>query len=137
MGITFVDLGTQNIPEGLIGNIDGDMKIQNRFYLTTGCRGGWYGDVQESLTLNKIDKENLNIYPNPAKDYLQIAFPDNTSYNSITITIYDLQGRQMRSQILKDSNEQINVSNLLSGIYSVTVTANDKIFSTKLIIEKK
>jgi xyloglucan-specific exo-beta-1,4-glucanase len=45
LGVTFTDIGTLNIPEGIISNIEGDMKVQGRVYASTFCRGVWYGDI--------------------------------------------------------------------------------------------
>jgi xyloglucan-specific exo-beta-1,4-glucanase len=44
LGVSFTNIGTQNIPEGIITNIEGDMKIKDRIYASTGCRGVWYAD---------------------------------------------------------------------------------------------
>jgi xyloglucan-specific exo-beta-1,4-glucanase len=52
LGNTFTDLGTLNIPKGIIGNIEGDMKVPGRIYAATGCRGIWYGDASIALPIN-------------------------------------------------------------------------------------
>jgi xyloglucan-specific exo-beta-1,4-glucanase len=52
LGNTFTDFGTLNIPEGAIGNIEGDMKVPGRIYAATGCRGIWYGDASIALPIN-------------------------------------------------------------------------------------
>jgi hypothetical protein len=51
LGGSFTDLGAKDIPEGIIGNIEGDMKVNGRVYAATGCRGIWYGDVPNAVVL--------------------------------------------------------------------------------------
>jgi xyloglucan-specific exo-beta-1,4-glucanase len=41
LGVSFTDIGTQNIPKGIITNIVGDMKVAGRIFAATGCRGVW------------------------------------------------------------------------------------------------
>jgi xyloglucan-specific exo-beta-1,4-glucanase len=67
LGASFTDIGTQNIPTGLIKNIEGDMKLQGRIYAATGCRGIWYSDVPiggplpiQLLQFTGKRKENIN-----------------------------------------------------------------------------
>ncbi len=52
LGVTFIDIGTLNIPEGIISNIEGDMKLQGRIYASTFCRGAWYGDIPNNPLVN-------------------------------------------------------------------------------------
>ncbi len=110
LGSSFTDAGNQNLPEGIITNIAGDMKTPGRFYAATGCRGVWYADVSSVvLPLSIISftgqrKENTNILnwviapdPNGAKmivqysidgvnftDIAQLPFISNSSYNHVT-----------------------------------------------------
>ncbi len=68
--------------------------------------------------LNSIKaKENLNIYPNPAHDYILIT--NNTSHKT-NIEIIDITGKVYKSNILVRQSK-IDISNLESGIYFVKV----------------
>ncbi len=51
LGASFAELGTKDIPEGIITNLEGDMKVNGRVYASTGCRGIWYGDVPNAVVL--------------------------------------------------------------------------------------
>ncbi len=137
LGQTFTDLGTANIPEGLIGNIEGDMKVQNRIYVSTGCRGGWYGDVTSNLNSKLYDtnEEKLVIYPNPAKDYFNIFLKNNENLENINLSIYDLQGRIIKSKILKNKLDIFEINDLEKGIYIVKIEINNLIYSNELIVK--
>jgi len=75
----------------------------------------------ESVSSEVFNQLNLNIYPNPTTDILNIQneelFPDNT-----TATIYDLAGKRVLNTVLQNSNfNKINVSNLSSGVYFLQI----------------
>jgi aminopeptidase YwaD len=75
--------------------------------------------------------ELIKIYPNPAKDFLNIELPKDVKNFNLEIT--DLNGRL----ILTNENEtKINVSGLVNGAYLCTIKANDKVAVRKIIIGK-
>jgi aminopeptidase YwaD len=75
--------------------------------------------------------ESIKIYPNPAKDFLNIELPKDVKNFNLEIT--DLNGRL----ILTNENEtKINVSGLVNGAYLCTIKANDKVAVRKIIIGK-
>ena len=133
LGLTFTDLGTQNIPEGIIGNIEGDMKISNRIYISTGCRGGWYGEVPQTLSNSENISANLNIYPNPTKDYFTIDLKEKFLEN-ISLNINDLLGKKIIAVALKQKVSVIDIQNLEKGVYIVTLSNGIENSKSKLII---
>ncbi|MBQ7490251.1 MAG: S8 family serine peptidase [Bacteroidales bacterium] len=66
------------------------------------------------------------IFPNPATDLLYVVLPEGTQNQNLTI--FDLSGKAIMSQMLNDTNTTINVGNLSSGIYFVKVGNNTKKF---------
>lgn len=86
-------------------------------------------DVTLSATsFNNIS--GLNVYPNPANDFLHIT----TSANGVkTVTIYDVVGKQVLNTTT--ANEAINVSSLNAGIYMVKITEEGKTATRKLVIK--
>ncbi len=134
LGLTFINLGSENLPQGLISNIEGDMKIQNRIYASTGCRGAWYGDVTSNLQTNNYDNyaSNLVLYPNPAKNYFSIA---NLDLKNKKIAIYDLQGREIKIVNVENNSDKIDISELSIGIYTVVISAATNQTRAKLIVE--
>lgn len=60
------------------------------------------------------ENEKLVIYPNPATLELNILIYDpNVNY----IEIYNFQGRKIKTEIVNDELERIDISDLQSGIY--------------------
>ncbi len=71
--------------------------------------------------------EKIQIYPNPANDKL---FINNLSPNS-TISIYNLNGQLVLSRELSIS--EIDISQLLPGVYSAKITSTTGVITQKLI----
>ncbi|WPO81107.1 M28 family peptidase [Chryseobacterium sp. JJR-5R] len=75
--------------------------------------------------------ESVKVYPNPAKDILNIELPENIKIFRVHIT--DLSGRLL---IVKENEAKIDVSGLTAGTYLCTVKAGDTTAVRKIIIEK-
>jgi hypothetical protein len=78
-------------------------------------------------------KNNISIYPNPAKDYITVDhLPNNT-----TISIHDLSGRKIFNKKYSESKVSINTSEFTNGAYVIQVDDQEKLLlSEKLIIKK-
>lgn len=107
----------------------------------------WYTPVYISNTGNTIPKEfglSQN-YPNPFNPRTKINFALPFE-SSVRITVYDMLGREIKSLIHDESIKagyytvELDVTNLASGIYYYTMTANgrdrDYIFTKKMVVLK-
>lgn len=72
-------------------------------------------DGTGSVDILSADNANLNLYPNPASDQLNIS----CSEEILSLDVYDLSGRNVMS--LKGDVKSINTSNLSNGIYTLRV----------------
>ncbi len=63
------------------------------------------------------------LYPNPAIDAIHLRF---SLSSSATITVFDMNGKAMMQKIIGDgsSTQNINVSHLAAGIYTVVLQQN-------------
>ena len=80
-------------------------------------------------------ESNIQIYPNPAQQILNIK---NNTYAIIdSATIYDVRGRLISTTQINDSRvtKSINVSNLQSGLYFVKLNINDTSITKKFVVE--
>lgn len=85
-------------------------------------------------SLNTVDKENTNfkLYPNPAKDELNIRF--NNGNKSSTIVVRDVLGHIVLNE--NNSTGNIRVENLTAGMYILSVLSeNVEIGKMKFIKE--
>lgn len=79
-----------------------------------------------------ISDSEFSITPNPAKDYLTISNSFDSKINSIVIS--DLNGRTIK-QLNYDAVAQveINITDLLSGVYLLTVTSDKGSLTKKMV----
>ena len=81
---------------------------------------------------------NLVIYPNPASPKSTLRFYLRVDKPSLTINIYDAQGKLYQSQVLQSYAGQtwhsLNPQIMASGTYIVKVTAGTEVYMGKYII---
>ncbi|KAA0130199.1 M28 family peptidase [Chryseobacterium sp. SN22] len=75
--------------------------------------------------------ESVKIYPNPAKDYLQVEFPKEVK--NFRLEISDMNGRLILS---RENESKINLAGLSDGAYMVTLKSDGKTAVRKVIIAK-
>ncbi|MFY0712936.1 spondin domain-containing protein [Seonamhaeicola sp. NFXS20] len=94
-----------------------------------------------TITLNSVlnnvefNLNDIEIYPNPAKDNIAIATPKHIELK--TVEIYNVIGTLNKNIIIRENKLplKIDVSNLNTGIYLVKLnTKNNKSLTKKLII---
>lgn len=85
--------------------------------------------IKESL----ISLVNMNIYPNPSAEQINIQLEKFVNGN---IAIYDQLGRKVFEQNIDSQSINVNVSDFASGMYIVNLTAKDKVIATKKFIKE-
>jgi len=94
--------------------------------------------VKAGLELENGSEEEMSIYPNPASDYFNLDLMLDEEID-LDIRIYDINGRLVSSK--KDMNcvgsysKQVNISDLVSGVYLVVVKGGDISFSKRLVVK--
>jgi hypothetical protein len=71
------------------------------------------------------EKANINIYPNPSSDFLQISLPqfDQNSF----VKIINAQGQVVLVEQLFNAETKLNISELVAGNYVVRFYCGNKI----------
>jgi hypothetical protein len=75
----------------------------------------------------------LVIYPNPASDHVTIITGDNIQGD---IIVTDISGRKLLVQKVQQRQEQVNVKDLNSGIYFVTLRTKNEQITRKVVVVK-
>ena len=70
----------------------------------------------------------ISVYPNPAKDFLEIALPLN---EILSIQIYSIDGKIIKNDI--HLNNVIYISNLISGWYVMKITTTKSSYLAKFV----
>jgi len=117
----------------LTGNLNYKLKIELKQDPSTWL-AGQYPATQINMTtatasINDTFLSNVHIYPNPAKDFIQLTGIENGTISKITVT--NLSGKEVLKSTLK--NGKIDLSSLNSGIYIVSIQAENASKNIKLI----
>ncbi len=81
-----------------------------------------------TASINDI-KINVNVYPNPVKDILNVISAESID----VVRIFDLNGRVVKQATPNKANFDMDVANLSKGVYLVKLNAGDKEATAKLI----
>ena len=96
------------------------------------------GDDCDILSVDdlSLNASNVAIFPNPASDILNVSYSGNLT-NDVSISVYDLRGRQLSIGSLKNSSStQIDVASLTVGTYLIVMEQADGGTVTKRFIKR-
>lgn len=90
--------------------------------------------VETGVGVNDPESNNMvQFFPNPASNFIYLS-QNLTSVSSIKL--YDMQGNLVISLPNLPVDKKIDVNNLSSGIYNVTIISNEKVYTSKVVIKK-
>ncbi|MCB0652067.1 MAG: T9SS type A sorting domain-containing protein [Saprospiraceae bacterium] len=78
---------------------------------------------------------SLNIYPNPASDFIEIDLGDYPSPEKVRMYFYNNNGVAIRNELLTSGLSEFNVSDLPKGIYHLVFKTENSLFSRKVILQ--
>ncbi len=83
---------------------------------------------------SKVQTMDFIIYPNPAKDYIVIQNSAKT-IGDVSVVFTNILGETVLVDKTTSNNLTINTTNLIGGVYFVTITHQGKSSTQKIIIE--
>lgn len=93
----------------------------------------YYGNCNTSAEETKIN-DDINLYPNPCSDMLNIEY--KMLHEEVQIIINDITGRVIKKERLQmNEKTQVVVSDLKEGVYFVRLKTVTEIFNKKVIIQ--
>lgn len=90
--------------------------------------GGCYGLVGE----DGITTSDLQIYPNPAIDFIRISMPPD--FDRAEVKVFNSMGQLVLVDKINSENTVLNISGFERGIYFVLVETETAVLKEKLII---
>ncbi len=117
---------TTNAP---INDKDGINRLTNGT-VDIGCY-----EYVNALNISSFELDKILVYPNPAKDYFSIQIPFNINLENIKVNVIDLQGRIVKSKILKNKFDIFYTLDLKKGIYIIEIDFVNKKHFTKLNLD--
>ena len=115
------------------------LTIPDAFNQDGGTLNSWSLNIcgLAPLGVNENALQNFAVYPNPSNGNFTVQFNSNST-NDIKIGVYDMRGRQIFDKVYQNSgvfNQNIQLNNLQSGVYLVTVQDGDTKEVKRIIIE--
>lgn len=111
-------------------------------YEVTGPLQYNYGDFKitprdmndVSIISGLVEESTLevSVYPNPAADFLTIARAEATP---LMLSIFDITGAVVQEMIIQDSMEQVDVTALATGMYTVVLRADDAASAIRIAVK--
>lgn len=89
------------------------------------------------LSNNDLTFDNFSLYPNPNKGSFNVKFNSSTN-NPIKVSVFDIRGREIFDKGFQNNGlfeENVQLSNVQSGIYLVTIQDGDKKIVKKITIQ--
>jgi hypothetical protein len=77
---------------------------------------------------------SISVYPNPASDFLLLELPNSYSETPTMFSIYTMNGQIALSASSNDWRNELDVRQLVSGIYLLVVQNGDNIWSQQVSI---
>lgn len=93
--------------------------------------------AQLTLANDNFTFENLSVYPNPNDGTFNVQF-NSTTNEKIAIGVYDIRGREIFNKSYQNNglfNETLQLKDIQSGIYLVTILDGDRKITKKIIVE--
>ena len=136
--------GTWSIIEDMPEELAWSSSVQHngKIYLSGGLSGNCttYSikstmyEFDPSFEVTSLDKSNgfhWKVYPNPAKDYINIQFDTIKPYK---IEIFNNLGQQLLLKIANTPSKSINISKLPKGIYMLKLTSRKRYIREQIIL---
>lgn len=119
-----------------IGSIIGQESFSSEDLMITQ---GILGVVHQSISgggetsIDKLYVGSLNVYPNPARDYVNISFEN--AVENVELMLYTPQGQLLFSKQLSESSYQLNLSSYSEGLYLLRFNVDQQYYSTPLLVK--
>lgn len=129
MRATFFDvdyIGTV-IPSG---TLDGLRGVASQFNGTAQIFPRDLNDIDVVLSINGFEKTQFSLYPNPAKNFVNLEVPAGESFE---VNIYNVTGKKVYSTKINGST-RLDVNSLQSGMYMINFKQGNQNTTRKLII---
>lgn len=107
--------------DGFGGSTTGDMSFNKKKVLEVGI------NTPEAVNL-------LEIYPNPANDYINVVYKN---YSSANVQVRDLNGKLLINEVLPQNElmHRVSINNLTTGIYFVSIISDGSSSTKKLVVQ--
>ncbi len=107
----------------------------NRYIHIASTKSAYVGDVETEVFNEILEELSFKMYPNPTKGLLTVEIENLTGETNASISIYDLQGRQIYNNSNAVASNAIDLSKQSPGTYIMILKAGDTIREWKIVKE--
>lgn len=121
-----------------------DLKIHSgsgKIFAGTHGRGIWsanlYDRPYDGTVASAKPNRNLllNVYPNPANDYIRIVWDDNNKEGQ-TLNVMDINGRVLFNKTDFSGRTTVDISQYAAGVYTVQLMSDKEVLVKKFTVSK-
>ena len=107
------------------------LTIPNHYRLKQVGKAGTitYSEVR---TIKFNSNNVITVLPNPATDFIKVY----SKKPNVQVTVFDVSGKRMLSQMVTDGMGEFNISRLARGTYTVIADSNGERIDTKKIVKQ-
>jgi trimeric autotransporter adhesin len=87
--------------------------------------------VSKVISVEQKGKLNAFLTPNPAGDVLNVTLQNEAK--EVAVSVYDMVGRKVLSNTFSGTQSALNVANLVSGLYTISLQSEGKISIQKFV----
>lgn len=106
------------------------MVAQNIFGTTTVTSVEYKDRYLLDLEVAETEVDNIQIYPNPANDFVTIQTQEKPS----SLEIYSMTGELVFTPVMTDQSNAIDLRNLSPGTYLLRIVLNGEVYNQQLVI---
>ena len=87
------------------------------------------------VSTNEIDNtESIQVYPVPSSGQLHIDLQLDPNFKT-DLSIMDITGKQVYAKTVMDTTNKLDLSSLISGIYTIKLVHNNRVYVGRLIMQ--
>ncbi|MFP9098893.1 PQQ-dependent sugar dehydrogenase [Flavobacterium sp. RHBU_24] len=106
--------------------------MDGELYVAARSQGKIYKIIETTAATVSFSGNNVRLYPNPAKNVLNI---EATAPLPFTVKIYDISGKQLVQQDITTAQSAINISRLSAGVYIAELRSGTETMIRKLVVQ--
>lgn len=134
---TYSPVGNLAALNGLSAQGDWKLIITDNYNGDSGSLVAWSLDFGCTASTTDFNALNFKLYPNPNKGNFTLEF-DSASTDDIKVEVYDIRGRKIFAQNYQNTGsfaEQINLTDIQTGIYILNVSDGKQTQTRKIVVE--
>jgi len=98
---------------------------------------GEYAFGEPSSTYDLLSSDVIKLFPNPAKDVLNIEVNTDALQGKVTATLFNVKGEQIASQLININGlAKINISGFQAGNYVLRISNDKNLVAKSVVIVK-